>query len=383
MDIIRPLGRWGSYIHRWEVARNLAKLGCEVYAISYTNISSEENLHIYPLPKSKIKYVIQLLKLVMKYHFDIIYTRNIMKGIIGLLIKNLWKSKLVVEVNSISPDEWRFVENYLSTKRKRLKSIKIKFLGYLEIFVIKKADAIIAVTQGIENYLINQGVNKNKIWVIGNGANTDLFRPIKDSNIQKELKNKLHINDDESVVLFVGVLEPWQGVEYLIHAAPLIIEEFPETKFLIVGEGLIRKELENMVSESKLNNKFIFTGTIPYEEVPKYINISDVCISPEANDARNKDTGGSSLKLYEYMACEKPVVVGNIDGNKDVVIDLNAGFVVDPRNSKEMATSIIRLLKDKNFGNQLGKNGRKGVIEKYSWEKVAKRTVEVFEEVLE
>jgi len=155
--------------------------------------------------------------------------------------------------------------------------------------------------------------------------------------------------------------------------------EEKEIKFLIVGDGIMRSDLEKMVDKAGLSNKFIFTGVIPYEEVPKYINISDVCISPEPRDARNENTGGSSLKLFEYMACEKPVVVGNIDGNKDIVIGLNAGFVVDPRNSKELATYIVKLFNDKNLREQMGKNGLKGVIEEYNWENITKRVAEVCE----
>ena len=381
MDIVKPLGRDGSTIHRWEVARNLAKFGCGVHAFSYTDMGSEEGLHIYQLPKkSKIKYIIQLLKLVMKNHFDIVYTRNIMKGIIGLLIKKLWKSKLVVEVNSISPDERRLVENYLSTTRKSLKDIKIKFFGYLEIFISKKADAVIAVTQGIKSYLVNHGVNENKVWVIENGANTELFKPIKNSNVTNELKNRLHINNDESVVLFVGVLEPWQGVEYLIYAAPLIIKEIPKTKFLIVGEGAMKEKLKFLSKELNIGQNVIFTGTVPYENVPEYINISDACVAPFTR-IRNESMGLSPLKIYEYLACAKPVVASDIKGVGDLLANSNSGIAVIPEDPAELANAIIKLLKDKQLREQMGDNGRKLVVKNYSWEITARKTAGVFKKL--
>ena len=382
MDTIKTPGSDGSTIHRWEFARNLSKLGHEVYAISYTNINPEGVRILHPLPKkSKIKYIIQLLKLVTRHHFDIVYTRNIMKGIIGLLIKKVCKSKLVFEVNGISQDERRLIEKQL-TKRKKLNSIKTKFFGYLEIFVIRKADAIIAVTQGIKDYLINHGVDKNKVWVIENGANTELFKPIKNSDILKKFKNKLHINEDENVVSFVGNLAPWQGVEYLIHAASLIVEKMQKTKFLIVGDGIMREKLESFVKELNIEHSIIFTGTAPYENVPEYINISDVCVAPFIR-TRNESMGLSPLKIYEYLACGKPVVASNIKGVGNLLEDSNSGISVPSDNPNELAKAIIKLLKDKQLREQMGNNGREIVSNSYSWEITARKTKEVFENILD
>ena len=376
MDAITTLGNDGSTVHRWELARNLSKLGCEVYVMAYTNIKPD-GMHLYPLTKkSKIKYIIQLIKLVKRDYFDVVYTRNTMIGVIGLLIKKLWKSKLVFEVNGILPDEWKLAENQL-TKKKKLKSIKIKFFEHLQRYVIRKADAVVAVTPGIKNYLVKHGINENKVWFIENGANTELFKPIKDSNVVNELKDRLHINNDEKVVLFVGNLAPWQGVEYLIKAAPLIIKEIPKIKFLIVGDGILKGKLESLTNELNMGYNIIFTGGVPYEKVPQYVNISDVCIVPK----RKMRTGYSPLKLYEYMACGKPVIATNIAGF-EILEQYNAGILVNPENSEELSNAIVKLLKNKQLREQMGANGRKLVVREYSWESTAKKTVDVFRNLL-
>ena len=381
MDPIKPLGVDGSMVHRWELARNLANLGYEVHVITHTDIIPER-VHIHPLlKKSKIGYIMQLLKLVMKYRFDIIYTRNISRGFIGILIKKLWKSKLVFEMNGISLDEVRLIEEQSTTGEKGHRNAQIKFLGYLENFVIRKADAVIAVTQGIKDYLINHGMDKNKVWVIENGANTELFKPIKDSNVLKKLKNRLRINDDENVVVFIGNLAPWQGVEYLIHAAPLIVEEMQKTKFLIVGDGMLKGKLESLSKELNMEHSILFTGTIPYENVPNYINISDVCVAPFIR-TRNESMGLSPLKIYEYLACGKPVVASNIKGVGDLLESSNSGIPVIPDNPNELAKAIIKLLKDKQLREQIGKNGREIAVNNYSWENTAKKTMEVLESIL-
>lgn len=378
MDTIKPLSRDGSAIHRWELARNLAKLGYEVHVMSYTNIKPPEGMRVHQLTKkSKIKYIIQLIRLVKLHHFDVIYTRNIMIGAIGLLIKKVWESKLVLEVNGISREERKLVKTQLPTKSERLESVKQIFFERLEIFVIRKADAVIAVTQEIRDYLINREVDKSKVWVIENGANTELFKPIKDNNVLKELKNRLHINYDEKVVLFVGNLAPWQGVEYLIHATPLIIKEIPKTKFLIVGEGAMKEKLKFLCKELGIEHSIIFTGTVPYENIPQYVNIGDICIAPK----RKMKSGYSPLKLYEYMACGKPVIATNTAGF-EILEQHNAGILVNLGYSEELSNAIIKLLRNKQLREQMGTNGRKLVASEYSWENTAKKTGDVFKKVL-
>ncbi len=372
MDTLKTLGRDGSTIHRWELARNLSKLGHEVQVMSYTN-TKPEGVRTYTLSKkSKIKYIIHLTRLVKLHHFDIIYTRNIVIGSIGLLLKKVWKSKLILEINGISSDERRLIEKQL-TKREKLNSIKIIFFGYFGIFIIKKADAIIAVTPGIKNYLIDHGVDKTKIWVIKNGANTELFKPIEDSNVLKELKNGLHINNDEKVVLFVGYLAPWQGVEYLLRAAPLIIKENSKIKFVIVGNGALRVKLESLSKELGIGQNVLFTGAIHYDKVPLYLNISDVCIVLK----RKMRSGYSPLKLYEYMACGKPVIATNTEGF-EILEQYNAGILVNPEDSEELSNAIVELLQNKQLREQMGANGRKLVVREHSWENIAKKTAEVF-----
>ena len=381
MDPVKSLDTDGSLVHRWELASNLANLGCEVHTISHTDMSSER-VHIHLLSKkSKIRYMIQLLKLVMKHRFDIIYTRNIPRGAIGILIKTMRKSKLVLEVNGISLDEWRLVEEQSTTEDKGHRSTQTKFLGYLENFAVGKADAVIAVTQGIKNHLIDHGVNGAKVWVIENGANTELFKPIKDNNDLKRLKNKLDITEGESVVTFVGNLAPWQGVEHLLHAVPLVVEENPKTKFLIVGDGVMRKKWERLAEKLNIRQNVIFVGTVIYDDVPEYINISDVCVAPFIR-SRNENIGLSPLKIYEYLACGKPIVASNIRGVGNLLESSSSGIPVTPDAPDELAEAISKLLKDKQLRARMGENGRKLAVNEYSWENSAKKTIVVFEKLI-
>ena len=115
------------------------------------------------------------------------------------------------------------------------------------------------------------------------------------------------------MIAFVGNLAPWQGVNILIESAFQLLVNNENLKFLIVGEGSLRDSLEKRVSDSKYEKKFIFTGMIQYEDIPILINIADICVAPFISK-RNRITGVSPIKVFEYMACGKPVICSRIEG---------------------------------------------------------------------
>jgi len=387
MDFIMPPGVDGSYTHMWEFLREMSKLGHEIHILSYKeyrNIKFNQlNIHIISKKKDRLGrllFVFFLLKLIKTHHFDVLYSRILSKtnGIIGYIAKKFLKSKLVFEINGIIFLEKELIRQELNRNKsskikKLLGNLIIKYCKYKEIFMWNLADALITVTAGIKQYLIDYGVNKDKIWVVANGANTNLFRPMDKGIAQSELE----LDKVNKYVCFVGFLAPWQGVEYLIQAAPLVVKNM-QAKFLIVGDGPIRDKLEKMVKNLSLNDNFIFIGTVPYEDVPKYINASDICVVPKR---KIFEYGYSPLKLYEYMACGKPVVATNIAGF-EIVEQYNTGILVNPEDPYELSNAIIELLQNKQLREQMGASGRKLVVREYSWENTAKKVTEVFRNLL-
>ena len=120
-----------------------------------------------------------------------------------------------------------------------------------------------------------------------------------------------------------------------------------------------------LVQDMGLAEHFDFVGEVPYTEVPAYMNAMDVCIS------FRKGTPASPLKIYEYMLCGKAVVATD-DPDNSFIREINAGLLVDPEESNEVANAIIELLKNDEFREQMGNNGRKYVLENRSWEAVAR-----------
>ena len=382
MDTIElPKGSGGA-THKWELAKNLSKMGHEVHVMTYEDTKVEGAVtHTMKAREKyrfdflfKLTHLVSILRVIMVSNPDIIYTRNVSFALLGLLIKRIKNTKLVLELNGLFSEDWK-------SEKKSYVDIKNIVWSYLEIFVAKKADAIIAVSPGIKDILIEKGIDKDKIIVIPNGANTDIFKPIN-SLATKELQAQYNIGKGDNIVIFVGNMMLWHGVEYLIKSAPSILKIFPNTKFLIVGNGPIKEELISMVEKMGISANFIFTGTVPYEQIPLFINMADLCVAPFIR-ARNERMGLSPIKIYEYLACGKPVVASDIKGIGDLLRNSNAGIAVTPEDPVELANAIIKLLKNEKLRKQMGKNGRKIVINNYNWYHTARRTIEVFEKILD
>ena len=386
MDIVKPpytnIKIDGSDIHKWELITNSLHMGNEIHVLCDENCGKTQlnKLCFHKVPKTnvfkRLIYAMFLLQILMSYRFDILYTRTPanMNGIIGYVGKKIIHVPLVFEINGIAFDEQRLIRNESKASWVNIfGSMLTKLRKYKEIFMWKRADAIIVVTDGIKRFLIQYGINESIIHVIGNGANTELLMPID----RCFCLNKLGLDVRYRYVCFVGNLAPWQGVEYLIQSVPLILKSCPDARFLIIGDGIMKSEWVQLTQKLEISDKFIFTGSIPYEQVPLQINASDVCIVTK----KPLKSGYSPLKLYEYMACGKPVIATRTDGF-EILEECNAGILIDPTNAQELADAVIKLLLNEDLRKQMGTKGYEFVVENHSWASVIDKVADVCENVI-
>jgi glycosyltransferase involved in cell wall biosynthesis len=301
-----------------------------------------------------------------KRNIDVIYRRHSLFNSDYFLAK-LFRLPLVKEVNGIESDNARitgFTDRF-----------SLQIIERIERFNMPRADKIIVVTPKLKETLQKDyGVPRDKIVVIPNGANTELFKPMDTKQARRQVK----LAQAGHLVVFVGDLVVWDGVDYLIRSIPYVVEEVPEARFLIVGDGMMRQELVKLAGQVGVSDKIIFTGMVPYRDVPLYINASDICAAPFAAN-RDEKVGLSPLKMYEYMACGKPVVASRISG-LEMLEDSGAGILVEPESPLALAQTILRLLQNKELNQQMGRSGRKYVVENRSWASVARKVAEVSEQ---
>jgi len=374
----------GSNVHILELLRNLKKYTDVVLFAPGQKGVDRCFSEIRYVPVIDNKYLIQpcyefMLSFYLLYSCitnrpDVLYLRQNSFPFFPIALCKLLGIPSIVEVNGLVIDEIK-----VSPDSKSFAYRVFSFLALRsERFNYRHCYRIVSVTDKLKDELVRlYSVPAEKVLVINNGANTDIFKPID----QKQARAELELDDSKKYVCFVGNLAAWQGVEFLIHSAPFILDKCPEVRFLVVGDGVMRNKLIEIASEIGLSDKFIFTGRVPYENVPVYINAADVCVAPFIKE-RNSKIGLSALKTYEYLACGKPIVASSIPGVKDL-IDLSGGGVsVPPENPGELANAVVKLISDEKTREVMGEQGRKYVVENHSWDGVARKILDICDEIV-
>jgi glycosyltransferase involved in cell wall biosynthesis len=174
------------------------------------------------------------------------------------------------------------------------------------------------------------------------------------------------------VISFVGNLAPWQGIETLIEVAPLLSRKIGGIKFLVIGDGILKNEFKDKVDSLRLSDRFIFTGMVEYEQIPFYINIADICVLPK----RKLRSGYSPIKLYEYMACSKPVVASRVEG-LEFIEEEGAGRLAEPGDAIGLEKALYDLIKEPQERMKFGQRGLKIARERFGWESKVTKIEEV------
>ena len=241
----------------------------------------------------------------------------------------------------------------------------------IEKVIYKNVDKIVAITPKLSDYVIKMGADEKKVELLFTGVDTNKFNSCVETTA---LREKLDINRDDKVIVFIGTLFDFSGVDQYIEQFPKVLKEFSEAKLVIVGRGVLLERLKKIVADLGLNNNVILTGFQPYETMPQYINLADICINPFQINNTTRDI--IPCKILQYLACGKPVLATPLPGMKQILP--NEEYGVRYSNIDEFAQNTLHLLKDDEKMRLLGEKGLVYVKKNNDWNEIAQR----FEEIL-
>jgi len=269
--------------------------------------------------------------IIRKQHCSVVLERNSGKGI-GAFPARLMGVPIVEEV--IDPD-------YSPT-------------------ALRMADKVFAYTPKILKGLVPQ----EKIRLTSAGVDADLFRPVDGTEIRKKLNL-----EGKKVAVYVGAASAWHGIEDLVKAAAYL-----DDRYLILILGQSTGDTEALARETGVLHRLAFTGFVEHRKVPEYISAADVAIAPydPAGFPEMERYGFyfSPIKLFEYMACARPVIATDIDIVRDIVRSNGCGLIIPPGDPRALAQAIRTVTELPDGGSAMGQAGRKACVEHYTWEAV-------------
>jgi glycogen(starch) synthase len=268
-----------------------------------------------------------------------------------------------------------------STEQGRTMGNGSSVVSNIELRAGKMADMVVTVSYAMKDELIQLGFPREKIQVCYNGVDPKKYDPESFSQTEiRNLREKYGLKDNDIMILFLGRLVGVKGVDKLIMAMPHILPKFPSAKLVIVGVGDVQEYLQNLVRTIRMDQyvKFLF-DFIPEEERILHYAACDVAVFPSFYEP-------FGIVALEAMAMEKPVVVGaaGISGMREIVVccgEDQCGYHIDPNNPSDIAWGIMNAIENPERKKWLGKNGRKRVLEEFTWTKIAEKTLELYQKI--
>ena len=215
----------------------------------------------------------------------------------------------------------------------------IKIMTWMEKLLYTHARTIIALTDGIRNNICERGWPKEKIVLVNCGIDTTQLYPDIEAGL--EIRKRYHL-ENKKIVLYFGALGEANNIPVILRAAKHL-EQNSDVVFMLVGDGMQRKTIEKSVEEMKLNNLMLHEA-VPKDQARFYINAADLCLVTLLDIPLFN--GALPTKLFDYMACNKPVLCGVAGEAKYLIEKAQSGVTFPPNDDKQLADLILKTLQE-------------------------------------
>jgi len=365
-------GESGANVHVREFAKAFADLGHEIELFfqngepvqkyssgARVRVALKKKFARYLHEASQIsknlKYIFEERRILRREQPDLILTRYELHNFSTILLARLKKMPIVLEVNAPAAFEYRtFSPQYLY----------LPLLSELmERFTLRCADAVTVVSDELKAYFVEKyGLKEEQVHVVVNGADVEKFNPCEDG---QEVRSRFNLGD-RIVVGFSGSFQMFHGVNALFEAMPEVLKDNHDIHFLVVGSGE-DDEVSDFLESSAFKDRITLTGHLPHEEMPAYLGAMDIALLP--------DTAFycSPLKIFEYMAAGKATIAPDVGPVRKIITHGVDGYLISPGDKDRLVEAILYLARNKTVRKLLGEDARKTIMNKYTWNKNARK----------
>jgi glycosyltransferase involved in cell wall biosynthesis len=328
----------------------------------YKKLDAGPSIHKYYLD---LLLAAKALKVALKTKPDIIHA-HLHEGVfVGRIVQFFTRKPLIADYQG------SMIGEMLDHGFVKKGSLSYKFNRWLENTVNKWPQKIIfSSSQAKEFFLNNFNVDTEKVISFTEGTNTDDFHPGYDVS---NLREKLKLPEDKKIVIYLGVLTKYQGIDILINSVRSIREKYPDVHFLIVGYPNVRY-YKNMAKELNISSSITFTGKVSHQDAPKYLCLGDIGVSLKLSQTE------ANGKLFGYMAVGLPCVVFDTKTNKEILGDTGIYAKYGDRNS--FVQKLIYLLQNEKALKKYGQLSRKRVLDNYTWDKTFSNFIPIYRQLV-
>ncbi len=293
---------------------------------------------------------------------ELVHTHSSKAGILGRAAA--WKLKIPV-VHTIHGSAFHFGQSPL------------QYRAYIaaEKWAAHRCDRIISVCDAMTDQYVAAGITtRDRCDTVYSGMDVEPF--LTPPRPPAEVRQELGIEPHHTVIGKVARLFHLKGHTYLIEAAKRVIESQPETRFLLVGDGILRAEFEKRIAELGMAAHFIFVGLVPPERVPELIHAMDIVVHTSVWE-------GLARVLPQGLIAGKPVVSYDVDGAREVVIPEETGYLLPPESIEPLSHALIELAADPEKRQRFGQTGRERFTDQFRHETMTRQLREIYQRVLD
>lgn len=240
--------------------------------------------------------------------------------------------------------------------------LRYRLTRAMETWVLRRADEVTCICEGIRKDLIARGIEPGKITIVPNAVDASRFQPVGERD--RAIEQRLQLGG-KKVIAFIGSFYAYEGLDLLVAAMPKLLSVRPDLRLLLVGGGQVTEEIKQQVTQLGLQDAVIMTGRVPYEEVEGYYSVTDVLVYPRKS-MRLTDLV-TPLKPLEAMAQKSLFLASDVGGHKELVRDGITGTLFRADDIDDLVRTLLELLDQEDRWPAIREAGRDFVENERNW----------------
>ncbi|MBX3415183.1 MAG: glycosyltransferase family 4 protein [Pirellulales bacterium] len=305
----------------------------------------------------------QLKRVLREFRPDVVHTHSAKGGLLGRAAA--WRLGVPAVIHTVHGAPYYPYQSKLAQK----------FIYVCERWAAKRCDALISVADAMTEMLVRDGVApREKFTTIYSGMEVDPF--LHGEQHRQRMRAELGFGSEVFVIGKIARLFHLKGHEFVIAAAKQVVKLRSDVRFLFVGDGILREQLEREVRDAGLSAYFHFAGLVPPEQIPAYLSAMDALVHTSLRE-------GLARALPQALISGKPALSYDIDGAREVVITDETGILLPPQEVDGLAAAIVRLAANRDEAARMGAEGRRRFADVFRHERMTERIRSVYERVLD